>query len=97
MIEKYLTDDLLIVCNSGIKKNILNKYNDKLYNYKFMNKNEFKNHFYFAYDNKTISYLISKYNYNIDVCKIYLDNLYPINVNKKYKSEKLEFLKKLKI
>ncbi len=97
MIEKYLTDDLLIVCNSGIKKNILNKYNDKLYNYKFMNKNEFKNHFYFAYDNKTISYLISKYNYNIDVCKIYLDNLYPIDIDKNYKNEKLKFLKRLKI
>ena len=97
MIEKYLTDDLLIVCNSSIKKIILNKYNDKLYNYKFMNKNEFKNHFYFAYDNKTISYLMSKYHYNMDVCKIYLENLYPININKKYKSEKLEFLKKLKI
>lgn len=97
MIEKYMTDDLLIVCNSNIKKRILNTYNDNLYNYKFMTKKEFKDHFYFLYDNKTISYLMTKYNYNIDVCKIYLDNMYCIDIAKTYNSEKLQFLKKLKI
>lgn len=92
-----MTDDLLIVCNSNIKKRILNTYNDNLYNYKFMTKKEFKDHFYFFYDNKTISYLMTKYNYNIDVCKIYLDNMYCIDIEKTYNSEKLQFLKKLKI
>ena len=39
---------------------------------------------------------MNKYNYNIDVCKVYLNNLYVIDINKEYKSNKLIFLKELK-
>lgn len=95
-LEKYLDSELLIVCPTSIKEKILSKYNDKIYDWKFMTKQEFKDHYFFSYDNVTINYLMEKYNYNIDVCKTYLKNLYVIDINKKYKNKKLVFLQTLK-
>lgn len=95
-LDEYINDDLVIVCPSTVKKKILNKYCDKLYNFTFMSKEEFKNHYYFKYSNLTINYLLEKYNYNLDVCKTYLDSLYVIDINKNYTNSKLQFLKSLK-
>lgn len=90
-------DDLLIVCPSEEKLKILDSINkDKLYNIKFMTKKEFLDSYYFKYDLKTIYYLINKYNYDIDVVKVYLDNLYFVDENKNYNNSKLNFLKELK-
>lgn len=95
-LDQYLDDELLIVCPSLIKKKILDQYHDKLYSFKFMTKQEFKNHYYFSYDNKTINYLMENYHYHIDVCKTYLESLYVINIDQKYQNKKLRFLKELK-
>ena len=91
-------EKVLMVCPNEEKMKILeNTTNDKeLNNIKFMTKEEYISNYYFTYDNKTISYLINKYNYNLDVCKVYLKNLYPIDINKNYKSKRLNFLKDLK-
>ncbi|MBQ6477098.1 MAG: PD-(D/E)XK nuclease family protein [Bacilli bacterium] len=88
----------LYICPNSEKLNILNKFNkDKtLHNVKFMTKEEFFNNYYFSYDEKTIYYLLNKYHYNIDTIKVYLNYLYIIDLNKKYKSKKLNFLKELK-
>lgn len=88
----------LYICPNNEKTNILNKLSkdNKLHNIKFMSKQEFINNYYFTYNEKTIYYLLKKYNYNIDVIKVYLNYLYIIDINKIYKSKKLNFLKDLK-
>lgn len=92
-------NNTLIVCPNATKIKILNEQmqDDKLYNIKFMTKEEFKNNYFYSYDEKTLYYLLKKYNYNLDVAKIYLKNLYVIDENKDYKNPKLVFLKNLKI
>ena len=90
-------DKKLIICPNDIKIDILNNYNDSLHNIKFMSKKEFFDNYFFSYDYKAIYYLMKKYNYQLDVCKVYLNNLYVIDINKEYNDSKLNFLKDLKI
>ena len=92
-------NNTLMVCPNATKIKILNEQmqDDKLYNIKFMTKEEFKNNYFYSYDDETLYYLLKKYNYNLDVAKIYLKNLYVIDENKDYKNPKLVFLKNLKI
>lgn len=89
----------LIVCPNEEKLKILLLNNDskEFSPIKFMTKKEFLNNYYFSYDDDAIYYLMNKYNYNIDVCKVYLNNLYAIDINKNYDNKKLCFLKDLKI
>ena len=89
----------IIICPNEEKlKILLSFHNDKnLHNIKFMTKKEFINNYYFSYDEETIYYLMNKYNFNIDVCKVYLNNLYVVDISKEYKNSKLEFLKNLKV
>ena len=88
----------IIICPNEEKLNILNRLNNinELHTIKFMTKNEFINNYYFSYDSKTIYYLMNKYKLNIDVVKVYLNNLYFIDINKEYKNNKLVFLKNIK-
>lgn len=92
-------DNTLIICPNSTKLQILNEQmtSDKLYNIKFMTKEEFKNNYFFSYDEKALFHLMQKYNYNLDVAKAYLKNLYVIDENKDYKNQKLIFLKELKL
>ena len=85
----------LIICPNEEKMKLLEE-NNSLEDIKYMTKNEFITNYFFDYNNKTIYYLMNKYGYNLDVCKVYLKNLYPIDINKNYKSNKLNFLKDLK-
>ena len=86
----------LIVCPNDIKMQLLGN-NQEISNIKYMTKNEYLNKYYFSYDDKALYYLIDKYQLNIDVAKVYLDNLIVIDINKEYKSKKLTFLKDIKI
>lgn len=88
----------LIICPNDEKIRILKlqSLNEKIENTKFMTKKEFIDNYYFSYDEKTIYYLMNKYNINIDVAKIYLKNMYVIDCDKDYKSTKLNYLKELK-
>ena len=92
-------DNTLIICPNATKLKILNELLEEntLYNIKFMTKEEFKNNYYFSYDEKALFYLMKKYHYNLDVAKVYLKNLYVIDENKVYKTKKLNFLKDLKL
>ncbi len=91
-------DNSLIICPNQTKTKILKELSKtkKLVNIKFMTKEEYKKIYYFSYDDKSLAYLIKKYNYNIDVARVYINNLYVIDENKTYKSPKLNFLKDLK-
>ena len=93
-----IKDNSLIICPNQTKTKILKKLSQtkKLVNIKFMTKEEYKKIYYFSYDDKSLAYLIKKYNYNIDVARVYINNLYVIDENKTYKSPKLNFLKDLK-
>ena len=92
-------DNTLIICPNATKLKILNELLEEntLYNIKFMTKEEFKNNYYFSYDEKALFYLMKKYHYTLDVAKVYLKNLYVIDENKVYKNKKLNFLKDLKL
>ena len=89
----------LIICPNEEKMNILDKYSndESLHNIKFMTKQEYIDNYYYSYDERAIEYLMNKYDYNIDVCKVYLSNLYVIDINKEYKNNKLKLLKEIKI
>lgn len=93
-----IKDNSLIICPNQTKTKILKELSQtkKLVNIKFMTKEEYKKIYYFSYDDKLLAYLIKKYNYNIDVARVYINNLYVIDENKTYKSPKLNFLKDLK-
>ena len=50
-----------------------------------MTKQEFISNYFFKTSKKTIYYLLNKYKWNLDVIKIYLNNLYVIDEKKEYK------------
>ena len=64
-------------------------------NIKFYTKDEIKRKLLFDYDQKAIHYLALKYNYKIDICKMYLNNMYYVD-DKKYESDKLNNLVAMK-
>ena len=94
MLKKYKNEKILMITTNENKKRLLK--NLDFYNIKFMTIEEFKKNFYYDYNFKTIDYLIKKYNYNIDVCKVILNNLYDISITKKYTSQKLNNLVEIK-
>ena len=92
----YLKDNTIIICENNTKISLLKELTNSFLNIKFYTKKEFLDNYLFKYDEKTIYYLISKYSYKIDVCKMYLYNLKYIDINKVYKSNKLNYLVNLK-
>ena len=88
----------LIICPNEEKNKILLSLSKEkeIYPIKFMTKKEYIDNYYFSYSDDTIYYLMKKYDLNIDVCKVYLNNLYVIDIDKDYSSLKLNFLKELK-
>jgi len=92
-----ISNNTLLIIPDNIKSKIIKKLsNDNiLLNIKIMSIQEFSNKFYFSYDEKSIYYLMNKYNYKYSIAKEYLDNLYYIDDND-YDNEKINFLKDLK-
>ena len=88
----------IIVCPNEQKLNILKELNNnkELHSIKFMTKQEFIRNYFFSYNDDAIYYLMNKYNFNLDVSKVYLSNLYVIDINKDYNNKKLLFLRDLK-
>lgn len=93
-----LEDNMLIICPNEEKLRILATLepDQKLLNLKFMTKEEYLKNYFFTYTDEAILYLMKKYHYNVDVCKIYLNYLYVIDDTKKYQNPKLNFLANLK-
>ena len=85
----------LIITNEFNKMDILKKITNekKFYNYKFYSFNELKKKLFFDYDNKTIEYVMKKYNVNLSIARIYIENLYFL---KEVRNKKIEFLNNLK-
>ena len=92
-----IQDNTIIICENNYKKYLLRKFwQEKLFlNVKFYSKKEFIDNYLFGYAEKTVSYLVDKYNYKVDIAKMYLDNIYYVE-DKNYISNKLNFLVNLK-
>lgn len=97
-MNELTTENLLIICPNEEKMKILDTMSkeNKLYDIKFMTKEEYKKNYFYNYDEKALYYLLSKYHFNLDVAKVYLKNLYVIDETKSYQAPKLSFLKDLK-
>ena len=91
-ILKYLKDDLLIITNESYKEQILLNLKS-MYRLKFMSMKEFIQNLTFSYDERSVYYLMKKYNLNYDVAKMYLENIYYETDIKEKKVEKLKQIK----
>ncbi|MBR6690650.1 MAG: PD-(D/E)XK nuclease family protein [Bacilli bacterium] len=89
-----LKNNTIIICNNNYKLQLL-KDIKKLINIKFMSMDEFIKSYYFDYDEKTILYIIKKYNIKYEIALEYLNNLIYIE-DKNYNNKKLDFLVNLK-
>ena len=85
--------ETLIICKSYFKKEIFKL--SKLLPIKMMTVDEFKNKYYFSYEEDAIIYVMNKYNVKYDIARIYINNLYYIE-EKNYNVKKLDFLVNLK-
>ncbi len=65
----------LIITTSNRKEYFIKELCDKLIPFKVMTLNEFLKEYYFDYNYQAVAYLIDNYNLNIEVAKIYLDNM----------------------
>ncbi len=90
-------NNCILITPSNLKTKVLEYINsiDRLINIKIISFTDLKKELLFDYDDNTILYLVDKYNYNIDVAKELIDNIYYIE-NKTYKSDKLNKLVLLK-
>ena len=84
----------IIITSNTSKKEIL-KQNNTLNYFKIYTLAEFNKLYYFDYNEKTIYYVMNKYNVKYEIASIYIKNLYNIE-DKTYSNEKLIFLKNLK-
>lgn len=97
MLDNQLKNHTIIITPQSNQQNLLLSLskNNSLLDLKLMTKEEFFEHYYFAYDERAYFYLREKYHYDLDVCKLYLKNLYFIE-NICYQNSKLQRLKELK-
>ncbi len=93
-----ISNNTLLIIPNNIKNKVLKKLSDSsiLFNIKIMSLEEFRNKFYFSYDEKSIYYLMNKYGYKYSIAKEYLNSLYYVDESD-YENEKLKFLKDLKL
>ncbi len=89
-----IKDDSIVICNNEYKNQILKELR-KLINIKFISMDEFIKSYYFDYDEKTILYLIKKYNIKYEIALEYLKNIYYVE-DIHFNDEKLDFLVHLK-
>jgi len=90
-------DNTVLIIPSNIKESLIEKIrkDNKLLDITFITKNEFIKKVIFDYNNKSIYYLMNKYNIKYEVAKVYLDNIYYIE-DTTYNSNKLNFLVNIK-
>jgi hypothetical protein len=88
-------DNLVIIGPSYVKKEILNECSLK-YNVKFFSIEELKEKYLYRYKDDTLVYIDTKYNLIPEVGKIILNNLYEIDIDKTYSTDKLNDLVSIK-
>ena len=98
LYNRYIGDGMfksnsLVLCDYSIKEKLL-KENKSLSDTKYMTVREFINSYTFSYDEKSIAYLMKKYNIDYSIAIEYLDNLYYIDFNST--NDKMKLLKEIK-
>ncbi|MDD3305326.1 MAG: PD-(D/E)XK nuclease family protein [Bacilli bacterium] len=93
-IMNLIDDKTILIMPNEIKIKVL-KNNKKLISIKTLTKNELTKKIFFDYDEKTLFYMINKYNLKVDVAVMYLKNMYYIE-DEEYDSNKLNELVKMK-
>ena len=85
----------IVITSNNNKMNLLKKFlKEKRFNkYKFYTMNEFKKNMCFDYNDETLEYIVSKYHVNLNIAKIYMDNMYFLEC---IDNEKIKFLNNLK-
>ena len=82
MLKELIENNMILVLPNNMKENAVKEVSnlDKIYNIKFMSLKELIDSLTFTYDERSIYYLIKKYDMNYDVENIYLNNLkYAVN------------------
>ena len=95
MLKELIENNMILVLPNNMKENVIKEVSslDKIYNIKFMSLKELIDSLTFTYDERSIYYLIKKYDMNYDVANIYLNNLkYAVN-NVSDKTNKLTKIK----
>ena len=74
-------DNLVLIVPSNIKQDIIEKIrkDNSLLDITFITKEEFIKKSVFDYDNKTIHYLMNKYNLKYEIALVFLNNIYYID------------------
>ncbi|MBR2828386.1 MAG: hypothetical protein IKE70_04060, partial [Bacilli bacterium] len=85
----------VIICPNEEKERILKKQVG-LNSIKYLTIEEFQKNYFFNIDERAIEYLMKKYGYEMDVAKVYLKNLYAIDIEKEYHHKKSKFLQNIK-
>ena len=85
----------VVITNEAQKIDCLKKIarEKKINNNKFMSFQELKKKLFFDYEDNALEYIIKKYRVNLDIAKIYVENLYFL---KDLDNAKIKFLKSLK-
>ena len=68
----------IIIMPSYMKESFLLSNLGNHHNIKIMSLNEFRDKYLYTYDDKAVVYLINKYQYTIDITKVYLKNMIKI-------------------
>lgn len=92
-----LKDNTLLIVPSGIKEDVIEnvRENNPLLDITFITKEEFIKKVTFDYNNQAIYYLMNKYKMKYEIAKVYLDNIYYVDLVE-YESSKLKKLTDLK-
>lgn len=96
MLER-IKDNSILIIPSSLKKDILKKLSSssRLININIISREEFIDRSTFAYKEDAILFLMDKYKYDCNVCKILLDNMKYVD-NDDYSSDKLNRLFSIK-
>ena len=94
VIDKYLTNDSILIVPNNIKNKIL-KNNNKLINTKYISFNEIKKKILFDYDTRTINYIMNKNNIDYSNSLELINNMYYL-FEDKYTNKKIDNLNNLK-
>lgn len=88
-----IKDNSIIIVPSSLKNNILRELSlkDSLLNVKVMSREEFIERSTFSYEDDAILFLMDKYKYDCNVCKILIDNMRYVDSDS-YSSDKLNKL-----
>ena len=82
MSELNIQANSIVIVPNNKKKTLLKKTSQSnLTNIKVMSLTELRKKYYFNYNDEAIYYLMDKYNYVIDVAKMYLERFYEVDDN----------------